>query len=58
MKRGLDELLIAFELALVFLYALVQVLEQYFFAQFGLKSLSGLPLASLHDRRKQRLRMH
>ena len=58
MKRGLDELLIAFELALVFLYALVQVLEQYFFAQFGLKSLSRLPLASLHDRRKQRLRMH
>ena len=57
-ERRLDEFLIAFVLVLIFLYALVKILEQHFFAKFWLKSMSQLPLASLHDRHKQRLRKH
>jgi hypothetical protein len=33
-ERCLDEFLIAFVLSLVFLYALVKILEEHFFAQF------------------------
>jgi hypothetical protein len=33
-ERRLDEFLIAFVLVLVFLYALVKILEQHFFAKF------------------------